>query len=185
MRILYHVPIVHGRAEAVKTASPSLDNENLGDVVRRIQSLIEAHVLALPLQWTETSLYADGIYEERQIETIMANVLPPDCWSSHLLYKLACRGARIEVTEQKDLCARFATLLKTSLPGPDRDRVKRERDAVIAKRINQTLRKTGVLLLGFAHEGPAPYLDHDIETQRVLSAAAVNPLLKQNRRGRE
>lgn len=177
MPTLIYVPIVHSEADLGTMA---------GEVRRRFREVFGAEEWArrfasveamwgglgaklrtLPVDWTRTRLYQDGLPLCSREQQIVRDLADKGSRNHQLLVELMDRGAALMGTENAELMVReyrrILALVQAAQEGAPDARVEelkregesilRERDAFIARRIDSTLHEgeTGILFLGLLH----------------------------------
>ena len=157
-RRLWCIPILHGAAD-LGTYAPKVAarrDAQASEQIADLWSQIRHEVLDLGLDYRRLRVYQDSLpccgFESR----IVADVARQGSANFLLLEELLARGARIEGTESVELLMREMELAKH----PERASAEsmaellRQRDAFIAKRIDETLQdgEEGMLFLGMLHD---------------------------------
>lgn len=184
-RVLYYVPMVHASEEMLVELYEDFNsgNEHLygiaGKMKNRIYWEIQDSVLKKYWDWVgkdlddemesyeNAQIFCEAIYENgRKAENqIRSTKFKNDEWPTlQLCKKLIENGAKMEKTEKKSLYLDHARRLEKDLPDK---RAMNRRDREIAKRINENLDETGILLVGAAHN-PMRYLDKDIKVRKIM-----------------
>ncbi len=177
MRLLILVPIIHTEAdlgslrESVRrshierTGTEQWDRRRVAvaDLWRTIQSQIEA----LQLDYARLRLYQDGLPACGREDAIVRDLALRDSVNHQILVDLMGKGASLTGTESPELLVKEYELARKTLSSKkrprksDRDlnfaresrRLLEERDAYIARRIDDTLEEgeTGLIFLGMLH----------------------------------
>jgi hypothetical protein len=177
LRSLNYVPIVHSEADlgSVGGAVRQRFQEAFGQGAweRRFSSVdamwegLSRKLLGLPLDWTRTRLYQDGLPVCGRETEIVRDLARQGSRNHQILLEAMARGATLMGTESATLIVaeyrRVQRLLEAAqLEDSDAlglelraegERLLRERDAFIASRIDSTLQdgETGVLFIGLLH----------------------------------
>jgi hypothetical protein len=128
---------------------------------------LRSTVRTLPLEWTSTRLYQDGLPVCGREHDIVRDLAGMGSQNHQLLLELVGRGATLMGTESPELLMQeyrrgqqLIQAAKTRAPISQVDglrregeRILRERDAAIARRIDSTLEdgETGLLFIGLLH----------------------------------
>jgi hypothetical protein len=177
VRALIYVPVVHSEVDLGTMAGELRRRfeETFGaaEWARRFASVetmwdgLRTMLCALPLNWSTTRLYQDGLPVCEQEREIVRDLAAKRSRNHQLLVELMERGAVLMGTERPDLLVkeyrRIQRLVQTSQePASDASiaelrsegqAILAERDAFIAHRIDATLKEseTGILFLGLLH----------------------------------
>lgn len=208
MRALIYIPILHSEVDLGSMA---------GEVRRRFEAAygaaewarryasIEAmwagihdRLCALPLDWSRTRLYQDGLPVCGREADIVADLAARGSWNHQILAELAAYGAALMGTEDPQAMVaeyrRIQRLVQAAHAGaPDAvveelliegDEILRARDAFMAHRIDSTLQEgeTGILFIGLAHEVDE-LLEGKLELRPLIHTLpfAADPLRRWNR----
>lgn len=177
MRALIYVPIVHSEVDLGTMADEVRRRfqEAFGakEWTRRFASVdamwdgIRTKLCALPLAWSRTRLYQDGLPMCGRENEISRDLAAKGSRNHQLLVELMERGASIMGTENPELMVReyrrIQRLVQASQEcAPDSlveelkgegEMLLRERDTFVASHIDSTLKEgeTGILFLGLLH----------------------------------
>ncbi len=177
MRTLIYVPIVHSEADlgtiADEVRRRFLEAFGADEWTRRRTAVdamwdgLRAKLLALPLAWTRTRLYQDGLPVCGREAEIVRDLAARDSRNHQLLVELMARGAALMGTEDPELMVRDYRRIQKLVQAAreqasdavvaelkrEGEVILRERDAFVARRIDETLEdgETGILFLGLLH----------------------------------
>ncbi len=177
MRALIYVPIVHSEVDLGSMAEEVRRRfqEAFGadEWARRFASVeamwdgLRTKLCALPVDWSRTRLYQDGLPVCDREHEIVRELAAKGSRNHQLLVELMGRGATLVGTESPELMVkeyrRVQRLVHASRESAEDEAgeelkregesILRERDAFIAARIDSTLREgeTGILFLGLLH----------------------------------
>jgi len=177
VRALIYVPVVHSEVD-LGTMAGELRRRfqeafGAAEWARRFASVetmwegLRTMLCALPLDWSATRLYQDGLPVCDQEREIVRDLAAKHSRNHQLLVELMERGATLMGTERPDLLVkeyrRIQRLVQTSQEPASEALIAElrqegktilaERDAFIAQRIDSTLKEgeTGILFLGLLH----------------------------------
>lgn len=178
MRHLFYVPIIHtqtdlgslGQVVKCRATESQASEESWADKQRAIEATwarIRAELLALPISWSMTRIYQDGLPICDRELSIVKDVAAMGSHNHRLILELLERGATLMGTEAPELLVRdYQRLLRlvklgsAPLASNVFEQIKREgeellrsRDMFIASRIHSTLKagENGILLIGMLH----------------------------------
>jgi len=189
MRRLLYVPLIHGSADLGSVAS-SVDEkgaamhgeERWGEHKRTISLFwdsIESHMDSLDV--TDFQIYQDGLAADGSLgQRIVGEAARKGSRNYQIVERLMARGAKIVKTEDVATVLKEVELIKKiaqskSLPGRlfaalnyelAKKRLLEERDEFIAKTINDSLKRNGILFIGAFHN-VIPKLASDIVVEEV------------------
>jgi len=177
VRALIYVPIVHSEAD-LGTMADEVRRRfqsafGAGEWERR-QASVEAmwdglrkKLSALPIAWASARLYQDGLPVCGREAEIVRDLAEKGSRNHQLLLELMGRGAQLMGTESPELMVKeYRRLQKLVQAAQERtsgapasalqregEAILRERDAFIARRLDETLRdgETAILFLGLLH----------------------------------
>jgi hypothetical protein len=177
VRALIYVPIIHSEVDlgsmAEQVRRPFEEAFGLGEWQRRYASIeqmwdgLRQKLLGLPLDWRNTRLYQDGLPVCAMEAEIVRDLAAQGSRNYQLLAQLMELGAHLMGTESPQLLldeygrirrlAQAAQRQETGAPaeelGREGEALLRDRDAFIARRIDETLggEETGILFIGLLH----------------------------------
>jgi hypothetical protein len=177
MRHLFYVPIIHSEADlgslgdvVKRSVTESQGREAWAERQRRIEATwtdIRTALLALPISWSKTRIYQDGLPVCNNELAIVKDVAAKGSHNHRLLLELIEQGAMLMGTEDPSLLIRdyeriqrLMKLATAPLRPNTFQEIKRagevllqQRDVFIAERIDSTLQEdeNGILLIGFMH----------------------------------
>ena len=211
MRTLIFVPIIHSEADLGSLADDvrSRFQEAFGaevwrrrrTAVRQMWAGIRQRLLAMPLKWSHTRLYQDGLPVCDYPQMIVDDLAAQGSDNHKLLATLVEQGAILMGTESVDLMMReyrrIQKLVEASREdAPDEaveglreegDELLSLRDRFIADRIDATLgpEETGVLFMGLLHRVDE-LLEGKVDPVPIIHNLpfGADPLWKLRKRGR-
>jgi len=193
MRKLILIKIVHTSADMgsmgeglIKEGMAKIGKENWLENQRRIENFwneVEKEIDGLDLDYSMTRIYQDGFPCGGELGLrIVRETAEKGSRNYQIVRKLVEKGATIEATESPDLLRKEYGHIKDILTATGekeraeaagkyeqmKDELILERDAFIAKAINDTLKnnETGLLFIGAAHN-VIPLLSKDIEVKSL------------------
>ena len=191
MRKLFYAPIVHTTADMGSQAE-ALEREHVqrhgrGEWARSRRLINEAweglrtHIFALDLEYHRVRIYQDGLPVCGRELDIVREVAQGGSRNYALILELLERGAVVEGTESPDLLRQEyehirSALSKESAPtrtgelrASESERLLRERDEFIGRRIGESLKEgeVGILFIGLMHQVDR-FLPRDIQVQYLI-----------------
>jgi len=191
MRKLIYAPIVHTTADMGSQAE-ALEREHVrrhgrGEwartrrLVEEVWEGLRTHIFALDLEYRRVRIYQDGLPVCGRELDIVREVAQGGSRNYALILELLERGAVVEGTESPDLLRQEyehirSALTKESaptrtgeLPASESERLLRERDEFIGRRIGESLKEgeVGILFIGLMHRVDR-FLPADIEVQYLI-----------------
>lgn len=193
MRKLIYIPIVHTSID-MGTESEFVRKEYIKRLGRKNylkkQTIIEdiwedirKKIISLNLNFEKIRIYQDGLPFSGNELQIVRNVASNGSKNYQLILELIYKGAMLEGTEDPELLIEEYNLIKNISSAKtekekritrdeykkESSRILRQRDAFIAKRIDETLKEneTGLLFIGLIHEVNL-FLPHDISIHYLI-----------------
>lgn len=191
MRKLIYVPIVHTTADMGSQAE-ALEREHVqrhgrGEWARTRRLIDEVWdglrtgLLVLDLDYRTVRIYQDGLPVCGRELDIVREVAQGGSRNYALILELLERGAVVEGTESPDLLrqeyegirsalAKESAPTRTGVPGAsESERLLRERDEFIGRRIDESLKEgeVGILFIGLMHHVDL-FLPPDVEVQYLI-----------------
>lgn len=191
-RKLLYFPILHTAVDMGKLSAPveQMAVSQMGEEGRRQSRLliermwtdIEEALESIPLDYSRTRLYQDGLPVCDNEAAIVNELASAGSRNHRLLLRLISAGAVLMGTESAELLVQEYRFIVQSMQGLDKqssedykataEALLQRRDRFIAERINKTLAggETGILFLGMLHSLKG-LLDADIEVISPLGEA--------------
>jgi len=216
LRTLEYFPVIHTQTDmgALSESIRKVTLQKLGErvwrrkinLVKQFWADLENILDKLPLVFSKTRLYQDGLPVCGKEQEIVAELAKKGSPNHELLLRLMDKGAIITGTESAELLIEEYHLIKKILEtGNVHDAMAievrqkeasaillRKRDEFIASRIGQTLQdgETGIIFLGLLHN-PIPLLSKNIHvycphlplTNSNVSPAQSRSRTRSNKRG--
>jgi len=195
MRKLLYVPLIHGSGDLGSMASSvdekgvAMHGEERWEEHRRTISgfwdSIESYMNSLDV--TDFQIYQDGLAADGSLgQKVVKEAARKGSRNYQIVERLMARGAKIVKTEDVSTLLKEVELLKKiaqskSLPGRlfaalnyelAKKRLLEERDEFIAKTINDSLKRNGILFIGAFHN-LIPKLASDIVVEEVKAKEKV------------
>ncbi|MBI2458241.1 MAG: hypothetical protein HYW08_13445 [candidate division NC10 bacterium] len=187
MRRLIYVPIVHTAADMGSQAE-ALEREHVrrhgrGEWARTRRLIDEVweglrtRLLALNLDYRRVRIYQDGLPVCGRELDIVREVAQGGSRNYALILELLSRGAVVEGTESPGLLREEYERIRSAIPAGqareeharEGERILRQRDEFIGRRIDETLKEgeVGILFIGLMHRVDR-FLAPDIEVQYLI-----------------
>ncbi|MBI2115303.1 MAG: hypothetical protein HYT85_09495 [candidate division NC10 bacterium] len=187
MRRLIYVPIVHTAADMGSQAE-ALEREHVrrhgrGEWARTRRLIDEVweglrtRLLALNLDYRRVRIYQDGLPVCGRELDIVREVAQGGSRNYALILELLSRGAVVEGTESPGLLREEYERIRSAIPAGqareedagEGERLLRQRDEFIGRRIDETLKEgeVGILFIGLMHRVDR-FLAPDIEVQYLI-----------------
>lgn len=195
MRKLLYIPLIHGSADLGSVASDVDEKgvamhgeERWGEHKRTISGFwdsIESYIDSLDV--TDFQIYQDGLAADGSLgQRIVGEAARKGSRNYQIVERLMGRGAKIVKTEDVATVLKEVELIKKiaqskSLPGRlyaalnyelAKKRLLEERDEFMAKAINDSLKRNGILFIGAFHN-VIPKLASDIVVEEVKAKEKV------------
>lgn len=190
---LIYVPIVHTEADLGTLAKSFKDEytkkysrqryENHVQTIQRMWDEISISILKMELEWHKIRLYQDGLPVCGKEVEIITELAAQGSRNHQLLLVLIGKGAHLEGTENKTLLLEeyqhYQKIFSAQNPEMKNrlvqdyqkksEKLLRQRDQFVAKRIAQTLSddETGLLFMGMLHQ-VEQFLDKTIQVQYLI-----------------
>lgn len=187
MRRLIYVPIVHTAADMGSQAE-ALEREHVrrhgrGEwartrrLVDEVWEGLRTRLLAMNLDYGRVRIYQDGLPLCGREPDIVREVAQGGSRNYALILELLERGAVVEGTESPGLLREEYERIRSAIPAGqareedagEGERLLRQRDGFIGRRINETLKEgeVGILFIGLMHRVDR-YLPPDVEIQYLI-----------------
>lgn len=187
MRRLIYVPIVHTAADMGSQAE-ALEREHVrrhgrGEwartrrLVDEVWEGLRTRLLAMNLDYGRVRIYQDGLPLCGRELDIVREVAQGGSRNYALILELLERGAVVEGTESPGLLREEYERIRSAIPAGqareedagEGERLLRQRDGFIGRRINETLKEgeVGILFIGLMHRVDR-YLPPDVEIQYLI-----------------
>lgn len=187
MRRLIYVPIVHTAADMGSQAE-ALEREHVrrhgrGEwartrrLVDEVWEGLRTRLLAMNLDYGRVRIYQDGLPLCGREPDIVREVAQGGSRNYALILELLERGGVVEGTESPGLLREEYERIRSAIPAGqareedagEGERLLRQRDGFIGRRINETLKEgeVGILFIGLMHRVDR-YLPPDVEIQYLI-----------------
>lgn len=195
VRMLIRVPILHTEVDLGELGETvrevhvqkggALQWEQRARAVDEFWKGIREAVLSMELPYGQLRLYQDGLPNCGHEEQIVRDLAEAGSANHQILLDLLAKGAQLTGTEDPQLLLMEYELIRETLARPtaiasaqvvarrreQSERILRQRDEYIARRIDETLAavETGLIFLGMMHSLDG-FLPHDIQVRRMGNA---------------
>ena len=195
-RVLYYVPVIHEKADFgplkesyehhLRISQGTIAASIFQCQIQQYWNLIGKEIEVMPFDYSNLQIYWDSCiigYEKIILEFSIENAKTTEVL---IIQKLLEKGAELVGTEDRKLVMAQLTkaqeilleknpIRKTRLwqqCRSENQRLVRERDEFIAKRINETLIKQGIIFLGAFHQ-IQNILEEDIKIYQIPDSAKI------------